>query len=124
MKITTIIALISTILFTACKKNNTGGNVTVNISTAHHGKPISFTKVYIKYGASEFPGFETSAYNTVQTTDVDGKTTFSNLLYGDYYFFGEGYDTAVQATVRGGIKLSVPLKQRKNNFTMDLPITE
>lgn len=111
-------------LFSACKKNNTGGNVTVNISAAHHGKPIPFTKVYIKYGASEFPGLETSVYSTVQTTDIEGKTTFNNLFYGDYYFFGEGYDTAVQAKVRGGIKLSVPWKQRKNNFTMDLPITE
>lgn len=124
MKNTTITLLISMVLFASCKKNNTGGNVSVHISTAHHGNPIPFTKVYIKYGASEFPGLEASAYSTVQTTDIDGKTTFNNLLHGDYYFFGVGYDTAVQATVRGGIKLSVPWKQRKNNFTMDLPITE
>lgn len=108
-----IITILIIILFVNCKKNNTGGKVTVNITTAHHGKQIPFTKIYIKYGAIEFPGFEASTYNSVQTTDVEGRATFTNLLYGDYFFYGEGYDTAVQSVVRGGIKLSIPWKERK-----------
>lgn len=124
MKNTKQLLLLSVIFFAGCKKNNTGGNVTVDISTAHHGKPIPYTKVYIKYGAKEFPGMQAGTYSASQITDANGKVTFTNLRYGDYFFFGEGYDTAIQAMVRGGIKLTVPRKQRNNNFTMDLPITE
>lgn len=124
MKYLKLILVISVITFNCCKKNNTGGFAIVNINSTHHGKKIPFTKVYIKYGAKEFPGLNTNTYNSSQTSDLEAITSFKGLRYGDYYFYGIGYDSAVQAFVRGGIGVSINWKQRKNEVNMELPITE
>lgn len=108
----------------SCKKNDTGGKATVNITATHHGKKIPFTNVYIKYGAKEFPGFDPSSYNTSQTSDTEANTSFKDLRYGDYYFYAVGYDSAISAPVRGGIGVSIKWKERKNEINIELPITE
>ena len=124
MKKLTLIFIISALISVSCKKNETGGSATVTITATHHGKKIPFTNIHIKYGAKEFPGHDVSSYNASQTSDIDAKASFENLRYGDYYFYGVGYDTAIQAPVRGGIGLSITWKERKNKVDIELPITE
>lgn len=108
----------------SCKKSNTGGEVTVAAITKHHDRLIPFSMVYVKYGADEFPGDDLSKYNASQQTDKEGHTHFKNLRYGKYYFYGVGYDSISQATVRGGVALKVKWKERKNKIELPVPVTE
>lgn len=124
MKKLLLISVISMLLILSCKKNDTGGSATITITSTHHGKKIPLTNVYIKYGAREFPGQDVSSYDAVQTSNLEGKATFEDLRYGDYFFYGVGYDSAIQAPVMGGIGLSIKWKERKNKIELELPITE
>lgn len=124
MKQLLLILIISILLIASCKKNDTGGTASVTITSTHHGKKIPLTNVYIKYGAKEFPGLDVNSYSAVQASDLEATTSFENLRQGDYYFYGVGYDSAIQAPVRGGIGVSIKWKERKNKIVMELPITE
>lgn len=119
-----MVFIVSALLIISCKKNNTGGAAIVTITATHHGKKIPLTNVYIKYGAKEFPGMDVNSYSAVQVSNLEAKTSFENLRQGDYYFYGVGYDSAIQALVRGGIGVSIKWKERKNKIDMELPITE
>ena len=119
-----IIALIAVFIISACKKNGTGGQVTVAAITKHHDRHIPFSTVYIKYDAKEFPGDDVSKYDAKQTTDKEGHTHFEGLRYGNYYFYGVGYDSVAQATVKGGVALKIKWKERKEEIELNVPITE
>ena len=119
-----IIMVISLVLAVSCKKNGTGGEATVAAITKHHERKIPFSKVYIKYGAKEFPGIDVSKYDASQTTDKEGHTHFENLRYGDYYFYGIGYDSVAQAVVKGGVGLDIKRNERKQEFELNVSITE
>lgn len=121
-KITTLIVTI--FIVASCKKNGTGGEATVAAITRHHDRPIPFSTVYIKYGAKEFPGSDVSKYDASQTTDKEGHTHFEGLRYGDYYFYGVGYDSLAQAPVEGGVGLRIKRKERKQEFELNVPVTE
>ena len=124
MKNLVVVFIVSALLIVSCKKNNTGGSATVTLTATHHGKKIPLTNVYIKYGAKEFPGMDVNSYNASQTSNLEATTSFENLRYGDYYFYAVGYDSAIQAPVKGGIGISINWKERKNKIDMELPITE
>lgn len=119
-----IITLFIAFAFIACKKNGTGGQVTVAAITKHHDRHIPFSTVYIKYGAKDFPGADVSKYDASQQTDKEGHTHFENLRYGNYYFYGIGYDSVAQATVKGGVALKIKWKERKEEIELNVPITE
>lgn len=121
-KITTLVMAIFVIA--SCKKNGTGGDATVAAMTKHHDREIPFSTVYIKYGAKEFPGADVSKYDASQKTDKEGHTHFEGLRYGDYYFYGVGYDSVAQAVVKGGVGLQIKRKERKKGFELKVPVTE
>ncbi len=116
--------VITALMTVSCKKNDTGGSAIINVTATHHGKRIPFTSVYIKYGAKEFPGFDANSYTTSQMTDAEAQTSFQDLRPGDYYLYAVGYDSAISASVKGGIGVSFKWKERKNEVTVELPITE
>ena len=118
------LALVMITIFSFCKKNGTGGKVTVAAITKHHDRVIPFSKVYVKYGAKEFPGEDLSQYDAEQTTDKEGHTHFTGLRYGNYYFYGIGYDSVSQAVVKGGIALKIKWKERKQEIELNVPVTE
>lgn len=121
-KITSLV--IAIFVIASCKKNGTGGDATVAAITKHHDREIPFSTVYIKYGAKEFPGTDVSKYDASQKTDKEGHTHFEGLRYGDYYFYGVGYDSVAQAVVKGGVGLKIKRKERKQEFELKVPITE
>lgn len=121
-KITALVMAIFVIA--SCKKNGTGGDATVAAMTKHHDREIPFSTVYIKYGAKEFPGADVSKYDASQKTDKEGHTHFEGLRYGDYYFYGVGYDSVAQAVVKGGVGLQIKRKERKKEFELKVPVTE
>jgi hypothetical protein len=119
-----ILILNIALAITACKKNDTGGQAEVAAFAKHHDKIIPFAKVYIKYGAKEFPGEELSKYDDSKLTDKEGHVHFENLRYGNYYFYGVGYDSAIQMPVRGGISLKIKWSERKKDINLNVPVTE
>ena len=114
----TIILLFS---FGSCKKEGTGGKSSVSGNVKHHQELIPNAIVYIKYGATEFPGADVSVYDDKVTSDVNANFEFKDLQKGDYYLYGIGYDFTGSYSVVGGI--GVALKRNQSTIN-DIPVTE
>ncbi len=106
---------------TSCHKEGSGGKSNVSGNVKHHTKLIPNTVVYIKYGATEFPGTDLSLYDDKTTADVNAHYEFKNLRMGNYYLYGIGNDPAYAYPVSGGI--GVKLSYNKTS-TIDIPVTE
>lgn len=117
------ICLIGLVLisFSACHKEGTGGKSSVSGYVMHHTKSIENAVVYIKYGATEFPGADLSKYDASFPTGADAHYEFKDLRKGDYYLYGVGYDNSVMESVTGGI--GIKLKYSKAIST-DVPVVE
>jgi len=119
-----LIALLSlSLFFFACKKNQLGGKSTIEGKVVHHSKAIAEATVYVKMGATEFPGDDISKYDFEVTADANGNFKVQSLFKGDYYLYAVGKDFTVPAPwlVKGG----VPVKLRNNETSsVDLPVTE
>lgn len=111
------------IVFTlgSCKKEGTGGKSSVSGNVKHHQELIPNAIVYIKYGATEFPGGDVSIYDDKVSSDTNAHFEFKNLQKGDYYLYGVGYDFTGSYTVVGGV--GVTLKRNKST-EIDIPVTE
>ena len=110
----------------SCKKNGTGGEAEIGCHVKHHGILIPGARIYIKYGAKEFPGKDVSVYDDNKVTGTVGEskahTHFTNLLRGNYYLYSIGYDSAISKTVSGGIP--VEIKDSHEHLEIDVPVTE
>jgi hypothetical protein len=111
MKTKIIIAVLSIFMLAGCKKNGTGGKATIKGTVAHHSKNIANATVYIKYGATEFPGADVSKYDANVAADANGYFEIKNLRKGEYYVYGVGYDVAFQAMVYGGVPIKLRNKE-------------
>jgi hypothetical protein len=116
-----IICLITITTLHSCHKEGTGGKSGVSGTVYHHSKPIANAIVYIKYGATEFPGADVSVYDNKVTADANAHYEFTDLRKGDYFLYGVGYDDAIFQVVKGG--LGIKLKYNKK-ATSDVPVTE
>jgi hypothetical protein len=115
------ICLIALTTLYSCKKEGTGGKSTVSGTVKHHSNPIPNAIVYIKYGATEFPGNDVSVYDNHVTADANAYYEFKDLRKGDYYLYGVGYDPNIFEAVKGGIGIQL---KRNNTVTSDVPVTE
>jgi hypothetical protein len=106
---------------TSCRKEGTGGKSSVSGSVKHHSKLIPNAVVYIKYGATEFPGSNVALYDASVTADANAHYEFKDLRKGDYYLYGVGYDNTIMEIVSGGV--GAKLKYNKET-TADVPVTE
>jgi len=105
----------------SCTKEGTGGKSTVSGYVMHHSQRIPNSIVYIKYGATEFPGTNPTDYSAYAETGGDAHYVFKNLRDGDYYLYGVGYDKTISMQVSGGV--AVKLKYNKTTKS-DIPVTE
>lgn len=119
--IRSLIAFLLITVITACHKEGTGGKSSVSGHVKHHTKLIPNAVVYIKYGATEFPGSDISKYDASMTSDTNAYYEFKELYQGDYFLYGVGYDNAGPYTVTGGV--AVKLKRNKHT-DLDVPVTE
>lgn len=108
----------------SCKKGGTGGTTSIVTTVTHHGKAIAGAKVYVKYGSYNFPGADTSLYNSSQVTSIDGYATFKNLKYGYYQFYTVTFDSSVNSSVSGNAGLKVKMKDEGNELELNVPVTE
>jgi hypothetical protein len=115
------ILLMGSIILTSCKKAGLGGNSSVSGTVKHHVKPIPNAVVYIKYGATEFPGADVSKYDASVASDASANYSFKGLEKGDYYLYGFGYDSTLMQNVMGGIGITLKKNQA---LSSDVPVTE
>src|SRR5689334_2711014 len=106
---------------TSCHKEGSGGKASLTGYVKHHSMTIPNCVVYIKYGATEFPGSNVSSYDDHVVADGSGHYTISSLYKGDYYLYGAGYDASIMENVYGGV--AVKIKKNKE-ITQDVPVTE
>src|SRR6185312_2919478 len=99
------------LLFIGCKKEGTGGKAQVSGFVVYNGIRISDGTVYIKYGASTFPGDNPSLYDSQQTLDSQGNFAFGSLVTGNYYLYVIGhYNTGNNnfINVSGSTAVNIP----------------
>ena len=99
--------------FYSCKKDGADSiavqsKISLNIHCVHHSWDVPYMNVYLKKNCTTYPGNDTTLYDLKAEGDVYGKTTFSNLLPGNYYIFATGYDPTWGANTIGykGVILS------------------
>lgn len=109
------------ILFVSCHKEGMGGKASLGGYVRHHSMIIPNCVVYIKYGATDFPGTDPSRYDGSVTADADGHYEFTSLYKGDYYLYAVGYDNSILEQVSGGISYKI---KRNKFYSLDVPVTE
>jgi hypothetical protein len=105
----------------ACKKNQLGGSSVISGRVSHHSKPIPNAMVYVKLGAKEFPGTDSSRYDAKIKANSDGFYRIE-CYRGDYYLYATGIDLQSQPLyVRGGTSVTL----RKNESAeIEIAVTE
>jgi hypothetical protein len=106
--------------FQGCKKNQLGGKSTISGSVMHHSGLIPHARVFIKFNATEFPGPDTTRYDSKTIAGADAKYSFSTYK-GDYYLYAVGFDPGIKKVVNGGVPVRV---RNKENVHADLAVTE
>jgi len=124
MKSKIIIIAITIIIFASCKKNGTGGKATIEGNVKHHTLAIPNARVYIKFGATEFPGKDLSQYDMSALADANAHYKFDDMRQGDYYLYAVGYDNTISEDVFGGIGVSISYNDRKHTINADVPVVE
>jgi hypothetical protein len=117
--------MVCALAIVSCKKNQLGGKSNIKAKVMHHDQAIPHARVYIKFGATEFPGADVSVYDTYIDADHNGNFLVSNIYRGDYYFYAVGTDPAVSSipdNVKGGTHLKVKMFKEITGFVV--PVTE
>ena len=117
-----IFLIICALSFFGCKKNQLGGKSDIKGKVTHHGVAIPYSRVYIKFNATEFPGADVSVYNTYIDTDHNGNFEIKKIYHGQYYFYAVGTDASISSIVKGGIALKVKMLKEVTGF--EVPVTE
>lgn len=106
-----------------CTKEGTGGKASIQGNVKHHDELIPGATVYIKYGAKELPGTDSSDYDDQTKADSLGAFyKFENLKKGNYFLYATGFDSEESQTVKGGIP--VKINESDENVLTDIPVTE
>ncbi len=110
------------VFITACKKNQLGGNATIEGTVKHHTKVITKATVFIKFNVEEFPGGDTALYDDKVRVDKDGNFKFE-VYKGKYYVYAFGYDYNIPSPfhVVGGVPVSI---RSKEDVSVIIPVTE
>ena len=126
MKITiSILTCVLAFLFTCCRKNDTGGDASIIIHTAHHESNVKGATVYVKFDAWEMPADIAANYDLKVTAEQDGDHIhITGLRYGNYYLYAVGYDSTTSQNVYGGVPVTIAWKERNNEIEIHIPVTE
>lgn len=101
----------------------TGGNITLVASPKHHGKLVRPYKAYVKFNSKDAPA-SLSDYDVNKTADTSkDNIKVEGLKCGDYYIYLTGFDTGVNANVKGGIPYTLN-ETATGEIDVDIPVTE
>jgi hypothetical protein len=115
-----VCAAVLLIFFAGCKKNEFGGNATVRGTVKHHARAVPGSRVFVKKGAKEFPGSDTTLYDITLIADRDAAFSFK-CYQGDYFIFAKGFDAGLPGNVQGGTHVKV---RNKEHVDLDVAVTE
>ena len=116
------ILLLMFCLTTSCTKEGTGGNSNVSGVVVHHTELITDATVYIKYGATEFPGSSPDDYDDYIVVDTASAFyEFKELKKGTYYLWGSGYDPSGDYDVTAGFRISL---EKNADKVINIPVVE
>ena len=121
--------------FFSCKKQSGSytasnadlkGNVTLYVHVVHHTYALSNITVYLKKGATLYPGADASAYEYKAVSDANGVAEFDQLPLGAVWIYGLGTDTYINRSVTGntGIELSQSFVGSDNKADLTLYVSE
>lgn len=128
MKANFIIIMLAALTFIgveSCKKNDTGGEVTLAALPKHHGTPIYGATLYVKFDATELPTDIITNYDIkIVGEPNESHVHVEGLRYGEYFLYMEGYDSTISAPVSGGTGVSIKWKEREEDIDVEVPVTE
>jgi hypothetical protein len=122
--------------FLGCRKNESGSGGKAKISgyveftgkigsiNVTNARVYRSTVVYIKYGATSFPGIDELLYDGQQNVDTLGNFSFGSMFEGNYYLYARGFYTDSNDStylVTGGIQVNIT--NRKANLNYDIAVT-
>lgn len=118
----TFIIIACCTIFSSCKKEGIGGDFSIQGSVSHHDEKIANATIWVAFGATEFPGNSFDQYDLEINADHQAAFSINELYKGNYYLYGMGYDSLLQDSVFGGLRVAV----NKNNSspTINLAVTE
>lgn len=100
-----------------------GGNITLLAYPRHHGKPVRPYKAHLKFNSKDAPASVTD-YDVNKTADTsEDNIRVTGLKCGDYYVYLTGFDTGVNANVKGGIPYTLS-ENATGEVTVNIPVTE
>lgn len=86
----------------------------LSLTVQHHERPISGIEVYVKFFATEFPGYEIEDMaDTTLVADGDGQVKLGDFPLGNHWFVGIGYDEVIRELVIGNLDLRFDLTNLK-----------
>lgn len=92
-----------------CPEGRTA-SLTIVTKMVHHTRPINGCRVFIKFGATNFPGEDTTKYDYAVTSDWNSPyATIDSLNCGSYYLYAVGIDSLLDPSnwiVKGGLPYS------------------
>ena len=92
-------------LLFSCRKNDAPRILNRTcVTTQHHELIVGNIDVYVKYDATDFnfPGWEDLAeYDTLFTTNIEGKGCIENLPIGKHWLVGLGFDNQINLAIKG-----------------------
>jgi len=116
-----ILVIFSFFILLACSKPGPGGKAQLNIHVKEEGsgKVVNNGTVYIRYGATDFPGPDPALYDASQPTDANGTTVFEGLRRGSYYLWAVGIDTTSGVQTTGGITFDIRNKTGERDLVIE-----
>jgi len=103
----------------SCNREGVGGKASISGVVMHHDSLIHGAVVFIKYGATDWPGFDSELYDDEITTSAsDASFSFTNLFKGDYYLYARGFDPAFMQEVMGGMPVEIEKKKEDKVVTV------
>ncbi|HKC68037.1 MAG TPA: hypothetical protein VKG26_07385 [Bacteroidia bacterium] len=108
------------LIFIGCKKEGTGGKAQISGFVIYNGTKLPGSIVYIKYGATTFPGTDPTSYDSQQTADSQGNFVFGSMVTGNYWLFATGYYSTSLGfkNVTGNTSVNIP--HTKSNVNYDI----
>ncbi len=97
------------LLSASCVDNEPVIQSQICFTTYHHERVIPHTKVYVKYYAERFPGYDDrSVYDTHFDTDGSGQVCMVDVPIGIHWFACFGVDSLIGEDVFGSRRINVP----------------
>ncbi len=99
------------------------GTIRLQVTAMHHSWGVPGIRLYLKKGATEFPGYDPTLYEFSTQADNEGTGAFEKLYPGKYFLFAKGWDYYWGDTVIGYTPVVLTDPTRLDN-SMTLYVSE